>query len=82
MHAWWGAPAIIRGMGAMAVLALAFASPLASAQGFAAQWLMRVTQAARTLNYSERSWCGQNPSRSTRSGSRTCSSTTRNRKSS
>jgi sigma-E factor negative regulatory protein RseB len=53
MHAWWGAPAIIRGVGAIAVLATAaFASPLASAQGFAAQWLMRVTQAARSLNYS------------------------------
>ena len=52
MHAWWGAPAF-RGMSAIAVLATtAFASPLAHAQGYAAQWLMRVTQAARTLNYS------------------------------
>jgi sigma-E factor negative regulatory protein RseB len=40
-------------MSAIAVLATAaLASPLAHAQGFAAQWLMRVTQAARTLNYS------------------------------
>jgi len=52
MHACWGAPAIIRGMGAIAVLAAALASPVADAQGFAAQWMMRVTQAARTLNYS------------------------------
>lgn len=52
MHAWWGAPAL-RGMSAVAVLATAaFASPLAHAQGYAAQWLMRVQQAARTLNYS------------------------------
>jgi sigma-E factor negative regulatory protein RseB len=53
MHALWGAPAIIRGMGAVAVLATAtLASPLAQAQGYAAQWLTRVQQAARTLNYS------------------------------
>jgi hypothetical protein len=39
-------------MGAIAVLAAALASPVADAQGFAAQWMMRVTQAARTLNYS------------------------------
>ena len=53
MHALWGAPAIIRGMGAVAVLATAtLASPVAQAQGYAAQWLTRVQQAARTLNYS------------------------------
>jgi sigma-E factor negative regulatory protein RseB len=52
MHAWWG-PSAIRGMSAVAVLAsAAFASPLANAQGYAAQWMMRITQAARTLNYS------------------------------
>ena len=52
MHAWWP-PSAFRGMSAVAVFATAaFASPLASAQGYAAQWLMRITQAARTLNYS------------------------------
>jgi sigma-E factor negative regulatory protein RseB len=52
MHAWWG-PSAIRGMSAVAVLAsAALASPLANAQGYAAQWMMRITQAARTLNYS------------------------------
>ncbi len=51
MHAWWGAPAI-RGIGAVAVLAAALASSAVHAQGYATQWLMRVTQAARTLNYS------------------------------
>lgn len=51
MRAWWGAPAI-RGIGVVAVLAAALASPAAHAQGYAAQWLTRVTQAARALNYS------------------------------
>lgn len=52
MRAWWGTPAI-RGAGAVVVLAAAtLASPVALAQGYAAQWLMRVTQAAQTLNYS------------------------------
>jgi sigma-E factor negative regulatory protein RseB len=32
-------------------MAAALASPLAGAQGYAAQWLTRVTQAARSLNY-------------------------------
>lgn len=40
-------------MSVVAVLAAAMlASPVALAQGYAAQWLMRVTQAARSLNYS------------------------------
>src|SRR5262249_19076750 len=47
-----GAPSIRRASATMAVLAAAvLASPLASAQGYAAQWLTRVTQAARSLNY-------------------------------
>ena len=46
-----GAPDLRRVSATLLVLAAALASPLANAQGYAAQWLMRVTQAARSLNY-------------------------------
>ena len=49
MHT-WGAPA--RRVGArLLVVAAVLASPAVQGQGFAAQWLTRVTQAARSLNY-------------------------------
>src|SRR3954463_8741466 len=50
MHT-WGAPEFRRVGAGLIVVAAALASPLAQAQGFAAQWMARVTQAARSLNY-------------------------------
>jgi sigma-E factor negative regulatory protein RseB len=46
------APSVRRRVAVVAVVAAAgLASSLAHAQGYAAQWLMRATQAARSLNY-------------------------------
>ncbi len=48
------APAVVAGTGRTHVLALAvllLAAPLAHGQGYAAQWMSKVTQAARTLSY-------------------------------
>ena len=50
-HACWGAPAIRRIGAAALVLTAVVAAPLAQAQGYAAQWLARVQQSARSLNY-------------------------------
>ena len=51
MYAGWGArPLRAASLGTVMIAAM-LASPLANAQGYAAQWLMRVTQAARSLNY-------------------------------
>jgi len=49
MHT-WGAPAR-RVSARLLVVAAVLASPAAYGQGYAAQWLTRVTQAARSLNY-------------------------------
>lgn len=46
-----GAPVRARVGASLIVIAAALASPLAHGQGYAAQWLTRVAQAARSLNY-------------------------------
>src|ERR1700712_461201 len=51
-QACWGAPDLRRRSAqALLVAAALLAAPLVQAQGYAAQWMTRVTQAARSLNY-------------------------------